>query len=94
MLGSSGRQLGASSGPATLPPLGLQAACPLLLQDYQAFFSRGGPPLPSSREGTIGPGLVYPLGSFFPLEGFDEVVKQMLRRLLKLNSSSALTTCS
>ena len=25
--------------------------------------------------------------SFFPLEGFDEVVKQMLRRLLKLNSS-------
>ena len=75
------------SGPAELPSLGLDDARHLLLQDYQAHFSKVGPALPPLREGTIGSGRVYPLGSFFPLEGFDEVVKQMLRRLLKLNSS-------
>ena len=80
------------SGPANLPPLDLHAARLLLLQDYQAYFSKDGPALPRSREATIdlqapSPRSIYPLGSFFPLEGFDEVVKQMLRCLLKLNSS-------
>ena len=75
---------------ASIQHLGREAVRRLLVKQYTSVFQMCGPGSPGKREENLPSpnifGTIASIGSFLGLQGYETVVQQMYRRLLRLNT--------